>query len=134
VASFITIRRHIDQNITNSSLNAEKLSALFGLSRASLYRLFEPVGGVGHYIRASRLSRAYQEIVAPQNGNRRAGHIAMRLGFPSAAAFNRLFRETYGLSPTQARERALAPVADEHALILAAGAAGLSHYLGLLRK
>ena len=134
VASFVTIRRYIDQNIAASGLNADKLSATFGLSRASLYRLFEPVGGVGQYIRTARLSRAHREIVAPDNANCRAGHIAMRLGFPSANAFNRLFRETYGVSPKQARDRALAEVADEHALILAAGAAGLSQYLKLLRK
>lgn len=134
IASFIAIRRYIDQNIASPSLSAEKLSDLFGLSRASLYRLFEPVGGVGTYIRSARLSRAHQEIVAPQNGGCRAGHIAMRLGFPSPAAFNRLFKETYGVSPKEARERALAPVADEHALVLAAGGAGLSHYLGLLQK
>jgi AraC-like DNA-binding protein len=134
VASFVAIRRYIDQNIASPSLNAEKLAALFGLSRASLYRLFEPVGGVGTYIRTARLSRAHQEIVAPQNADRRAGHIAMSLGFPSPAAFNRAFRETYGLSPKQARERALAPVAAEQALVLAAGGAGLSHFLGLLQK
>jgi AraC-like DNA-binding protein len=133
VAAFVTIRRHIDQNIAAPGLNAERLSALFGLSRASLYRLFEPVGGVGHYIRSARLSRAYQEIVAPQNGGRRAGHIAMRLGFPSPAAFNRLFKETYGVTPTEARARALSPVAGEHALALPAGAGGLSHYLVMAR-
>lgn len=134
VASFVAIRRYIDQNIASPSLSAEKLSTLFGLSRASLYRLFEPVGGVGTYIRNARLSRAHQEIVAPKNADCRAGHIAMRLGFPSPAAFNRLFKETYGVTPKAARERALAPVADQHALVAPAGGAGLSHFLGLLQK
>ena len=43
----------------------------FGLSRAALYRHFEPVGGIAAYIRSARHSRAYQEIVAPEFANQR---------------------------------------------------------------
>ena len=134
VKSFLSIRRYIDQNLKSPGLDADKLAAVFGLSRASLYRLFEPVGGVGTYIRSARLARAHQEITAPQNANFRPGHIALRLGFPSATAFGRLFRETYGISPKEARRRALDSVADEHMILNSCGQPQLSAFLRRTQK
>jgi AraC-like DNA-binding protein len=107
LATFVTIRHHIDQTLRSPTLSAETLATTFGLSRASLYRLFEPVGGVASYIRKSRLNRAYQDIVAAEYSNRRIGPIAYRLGFKNLSAFNRLFKNTYGVSPKEARERAI---------------------------
>ena len=107
LASFVTIRHHIDRTLLSPKLSVENLAATFGLSRASLYRLFEPVGGVASYIRKSRLNRAYQDIVTTELSNRRIGPIAYRLGFKNLSAFNRLFKETYGVSPKEARERAI---------------------------
>jgi AraC-like DNA-binding protein len=107
LASFVTIRRHIDRTLQSPTLSVDNLAATFGLSRASLYRLFEPVGGVASYIRKSRLNRAYQDIVAVEYSNQRIGPIAYRLGFKNLSAFNRLFKETYGISPSEARQRAI---------------------------
>jgi AraC-like DNA-binding protein len=104
-ASFVIIRRHIDQHLTLTSLNADSLAKRFGLSRASLYRLFEPVGGVAGYIRKARLERAYRELMASENSSRRIGPIAYSLGFRNVSAFNRLFKAHYGVSPREARER-----------------------------
>jgi len=107
LASFVTIRRFIDRNLTSPELDTKMIAESFGLSRASLYRLFEPLGGVAGYVRKRRLDRAYQEITAPGFANRRIGPIAYRLGFKNVSAFNRVFRETYGVSPGQARATAL---------------------------
>jgi AraC-like DNA-binding protein len=112
LASFVSIRRHIDQNLRSPALAADALARTFGLSRASLYRLFEPVGGVARYIRNARLNRAYQDIVATELSNRRIAPVAYRLGFKNLSAFNRLFKETYGVSPGEARNRALRGLAD----------------------
>jgi AraC-like DNA-binding protein len=112
LATFVSIRRHIDQNLRSPALNADGLARTFGLSRASLYRLFEPVGGVARYIRSARLSRAYQDIVATENANRRIAPVAYRLGFKNLSAFNRLFKESYGVSPGAARDRALRGLAN----------------------
>ncbi|WP_294539536.1 helix-turn-helix domain-containing protein [uncultured Rhodoblastus sp.] len=112
LASFVSIRRHIDQNLRSPALDAEALARTFGLSRASLYRLFEPVGGVASYIRGARLNRAYQDIVATELSNRRIAPVAYRLGFKNLSAFNRLFKQTYGVSPGEARHRALHGLAD----------------------
>ncbi len=105
VTSFVTIRR-FDRHLTSSALDADQVAKTFGLSRASLNRLFEPIGGVAKYIRKARLRRAYQEIAAPELANQRIGQIAFRLGFKNVSAFNRLFHETYGVAPNALREKA----------------------------
>jgi AraC-like DNA-binding protein len=81
----------------------DKLARTFGLSRASLYRLFEPVGGVASYIRTRRLARARQELTAPGLEDRRIGPIAYRAGFHSIPAFNSAFRPAYGQTPRSTR-------------------------------
>jgi AraC-like DNA-binding protein len=123
-ASFVTIRRHIDQHLRQPSLNADVLAKWFGLSRASLYRLFEPVGGVAFYIRKALLARASQEIAASDDSSHRIGPVAYRIGFKNVSAFNHLFNEHYGVKPGEAREfsrtmsSALAPgEADEKATL-----------------
>lgn len=107
LASFVTIRRYIDRNLTSLKLDADSIAKSFGLSRASLYRLFEPVGGIAGYIRRQRLNRAYQEITAAALSNRRISLIAHQSGFKNVGSFNRAFREAYGISPGEARAAAL---------------------------
>jgi AraC-like DNA-binding protein len=79
--SFTTISRFIEANLVSRDLSVAKISSTFGLSRATLYRLFEPVGGVACYIRSRRLVRA-------RNDPDRTDCLA---GFQSIAAFNRAF-------------------------------------------
>lgn len=105
LASFVTIRRYIDRNLTSAVLDADAIAKSFGLSRASLYRIFEPVGGIANYIRKARLNRAYQEVTSLELSDRRIGQIAFNLGFRNIPAFNRLFHKVYGLSPSKAREQ-----------------------------
>jgi AraC-like DNA-binding protein len=84
--SFTTVSRFIEANLARRELNVEKIASTFGLSRASLSRLFEPVGGVAGYIRSRRLVRARNELTAPGLQDRRIGPIAYRAGFQSIAA------------------------------------------------
>lgn len=106
------IRRHIAANLHSPALDAEALSALFRVSRTRLYRLFEPLGGVARYIQEQRLARAYAELASPAHDHRRVYDIAYALGFTSEAHFSRLFRSTFGLSPSDARARAQAARVD----------------------
>ncbi len=103
LASFVTVRRFIDRNLKSRDLSPQTIARDFGLSRASLYRLFEPVGGIAGYIRKQRLKQAFQEITAADLSNQRIGQIAYRFGFKNVSAFSRLFRDTYGVSPREAR-------------------------------
>lgn len=103
--TFVTLCRYIEGNLTARDLGVEKLAATFGLSRASLYRLFEPVGGVASFIRERRLARAVQELTTPGLQDRRIGPIAYQAGFHSIAAFNRAFRAAYGETPRDIRKQ-----------------------------
>ena len=108
LASFLTIRRFIDRNLTSPELGPELLCQQFGLSRSTLYRLFEPAGGVAGYIRRQRLHRAFQEVVATGYSNQRIGLIGYRLGFRNTSDFTRTFRQSFGMSPSEARREAQA--------------------------
>jgi AraC-like DNA-binding protein len=116
--SFVVISRYIETHLAAKDLSADSLAMTFGLSRASLYRLFEPTGGVASYIRARRLARVQQEITAAGLGNRRIAPIAYRYGFRSIPAFNRAFKSTYGQTPREAlaAKRSSLPSASAHAL------------------
>jgi AraC-like DNA-binding protein len=132
LASFVTVRRYVDSKLSSPDLSASSIAAEFGLSRASLYRLFEPAGGIAKYIRKVRLSRAYQEITAAEFSNRRIGFIAYQLGFKNVSAFSRLFHEVYGLTPGEARERARQTVAKPEYAVPARPGESLTRWLDAL--
>ena len=132
LATFVTVRRYIDRKLASPDLSANSIAAEFGLSRASLYRLFEPAGGIAKYIRKVRLSRAYQEITAAEFSNRRIGFIAYQLGFKNVSAFSRLFHEVYGVTPGEARVRARQTVARPEYAVPAEPGESLTRWLDAL--
>lgn len=103
VTSLVALRRTIDANLANSDLDPGFLCQHLGMSRATLYRLFEPLGGVRRYIQQRRLTRAYQAITDPERTGDRIGAIATRYGFSNDSVFSRAFREAFGMSPTDLR-------------------------------
>jgi AraC-like DNA-binding protein len=102
-ASLQPLRRTIEANLANRDLGPEFLSRHAGVSRATLYRLFEPIGGVRAYIQQRRLTRAYQMITDPAHARLRVGTIAAHCGFSNDSVFSRAFREAYGVSPSDLR-------------------------------
>jgi AraC-like DNA-binding protein len=106
------IQRHIAAHLDSPALQAEALCAQFRISRSQLYRLFEPLGGVAHYIQEQRVTRACAELCNPAHDHRRIYEIAFALGFSSEAHFSRVFRATFGLSPSDVRARAQATRVD----------------------
>ncbi|HZX85966.1 MAG TPA: helix-turn-helix domain-containing protein [Reyranella sp.] len=106
------IQRHISAHLDSPALGAEALCAQFRISRSQLYRLFEPLGGVAHYVQEQRVTRACAELCNPAHDHRRIYEIAFALGFSSEAHFSRVFRSTFGLSPSDVRGRAQATRVD----------------------
>ncbi len=102
----LMIRREIEQGLGDRMLGPELLAARFGLSRAALYRLFEPLGGVGTYVRRRRLARAFHEVTSPRHFHERIGTIAYRWGFTDLTNFGRRFRQAYEMTPREARQAA----------------------------
>lgn len=97
-------KAEIERNLHLSDLSISRICAVIGLSRASLYRLFEQHGGVRTYIQERRLRRAAEDLTSPALAHRYIYDIAFNWGFSSEAHFSRAFKARFGLSPKQARD------------------------------
>ncbi len=118
------VRRIIDENLSSWSLGTRRLAKLSGMSRTTLYRLFEPYGGVMRYIQRERLLRAHRIITGPRH--RRIQEVAEELCFSDASSFARAFRREFGYTASELQQgrlgaaqpagpRAAGPVADRNA-------------------
>lgn len=105
--SLMRIRQYIDAGLGSSDLSANSIAAHFGLSRASLYRLFAPVGGIADYIRSRRLHRAFFDLANSDARSLRISEVARRWQLGTDAHFTRTFKAAYGITPRAAREAAL---------------------------
>jgi len=110
--SLETCRRLIDATLHDRDMGPELLCKKLGVSRAKLYRMFEPLGGVSQYIQQRRLMRAYRIVVDPTHAGERISSIATRCGFTNISAFNRAFRQAHGMSPTELRLAAMSAELD----------------------
>lgn len=107
-ATRAAVQGYIEERLGDPGLNATPICAHFGLSRATLYRLFEPLGGVNAYMRTRRLNRAYRALRGALNSQTRVSSIASDLGFQSLTSFSRDFRARFGVSPLDVRRAAAA--------------------------
>ncbi len=94
--------RIIQARLFDPTLRAETLRRELGVSRSRLYRLFEPFGGVTHYIQHRRLLDAHSALADP-NDQRRIIEIAEQRCFNDGTEFSRAFRREFGCSPTDVR-------------------------------
>lgn len=98
-----TIRRravHVFDTLSHRSQpSVEDVAKAIGVSRSSLYRAFEPMGGVLTYVRHRRLARVYAalRIGGPQPVS--LDVLATQQGFASAAQLSTAFRERFGFAP-----------------------------------
>lgn len=96
----IRIKQHIEARLGDGELSGETIAAQFGLSRASLYRLFTPYGGVARYLRSRRLHQAFFDLATP---SARAVDVAERWHLGTEENFARAFKAAYGITPRMAR-------------------------------
>ena len=98
-ALFDLICQHIERHLASPELGTNSLLKEFGVSRASLYRMFENDGGVRNYISTRRLFRAVHMISTNPLRRGQVTEAAERWGFNSAVSFNRSVKRTFGTSP-----------------------------------
>ncbi len=93
------MHRFVIDNIHDLGLNVETLCRKFDVSRATVFRDFEP-GGLQHFLLLHRLDRALNDIANGPAIRGRIALIANQWGFSSPAHFSRAFREHFGVSPS----------------------------------
>ncbi|WP_299743316.1 helix-turn-helix domain-containing protein [uncultured Tateyamaria sp.] len=108
------IQRYIEMNINNPSLDPSLLCERFGVSRASLYRLFDEADGVKAYIARRRTQLAMAELCRSpaRRGNVRS--VAEKFGFHDRRQFNRAFRKFTGTTPISVIGSSISGAPDFH--------------------
>lgn len=95
--------RYIEERLKWDKLDVDAISGAIGVSRRTLFRLFENAGGVQHYIQNRRLEGVRQELV-DFGEVRRISEIAAEYGFRRSDHFARVFKRRFGHSASDARD------------------------------
>lgn len=94
----------IDRHCSDPNLTPDRVAAVVGCSRASLYRAFARRGAtVAQAIWDARLQRALHLLMVRAEGRPAIASIAWQCGFRQPATFTRMFRRHFGFAPVDAR-------------------------------
>ncbi|WP_257666308.1 hybrid sensor histidine kinase/response regulator transcription factor [Parapedobacter tibetensis] len=93
----------VENNMDNPQYGVEDLGKDIGLSRGHLYRKLQSITGQNpaDFIRSIRLKRAAQLL---RDSQLHVTEIADMVGFNTLKYFNKHFKETFGMTPTQYRD------------------------------
>lgn len=105
-SQFGAICRRIDRQIGDPSVDANLFIDEFHVTRATLYRMFKPHGGIGRYILGRRLNGVLRDLSNPKRLNEQIDTTLRRWGFANHTAAGRAFRHAYGMTPSECRARA----------------------------
>lgn len=97
------IERFIERNVARADLGPDLLCAHFGLSRATLYRLMTPRGGVADLVRRHRIAHAHLLLTTAPGRDLAFAEIARRAGFKSLRTLRRGLQDTYAASARDLR-------------------------------
>ncbi len=103
-AQIIRIRKFIEDNFHNPALDPDTLCRNFAISRAGLYRIFAPLGGVADFIRIRRLKRAFELISNSWQNQKSISEIAFVCGFSDLNTFARAFKSRFSMTPSEVRD------------------------------
>jgi AraC-like DNA-binding protein len=95
------IKEYICANIQSADLNVVNICTKYHISRAKLYSITAPVGGVSSFIRKQRLHHAYRLLCIHEETKVQISTIAFQSGFKSLSNFSLLFKEEFGISPSE---------------------------------
>lgn len=92
-------RRLIEANLGTPDFSVQDIIEATGMSRAGLYRLFEPQGGVARYIQMCRLRQLRARLDDRAFDHQSLAALAPMLGFSGESHAGRLFKQAFGVSP-----------------------------------
>ncbi|WP_166347962.1 helix-turn-helix domain-containing protein [Phytoactinopolyspora limicola] len=101
------IRSYIDDNLAATDLGPSRIAAEHFISTRHLHGLFREQGTtVSSWIRERRLERCRRDLLDPVHAQRPVAAVAAKWGFVDAAHFSRVFKATFGQSPSELRNSA----------------------------
>ena len=106
-AALISVKQFVDRHLHLNTLGPDLIAKHLGVSRASLFRICQPIGGVMALVRTRRLLVA-RRMLNNMSTSRSVKSIAYALGFSDQSSFNRAYKQQFGFSPTETREFYLA--------------------------
>lgn len=90
----------VEQHLGDEGIGTEEFAAKMFISRMQLHRKLTALTnhGISDFVRAYRLDRAYAML---QNREGNVGEVADRTAFSSTKHFARVFKEKFGISPSE---------------------------------
>lgn len=102
------IRHYIETRLHEPDLTPQRIADASGISTRALYQLFDgETGAVAGWILNRRLERIHADLTNPTHDALPIAQIALNHGFRNAAHFSRRFRQKFGASPREIRQRVL---------------------------
>ncbi|GGG46866.1 AraC family transcriptional regulator [Kocuria dechangensis] len=99
----------VEAHLSQPDLDPPTIARAHYISVRRLHQVFQEEGTtVSAWIRTRRLERCRRALEDPMSAGVPVARIAARWGFTDGAHFSRVFKAAYGISPSQARARALA--------------------------
>lgn len=99
---------YIESNLDDPDLGIEQIARALNCSARTIHKCFEgEAQTIGRAIWDRRLERCRGELVDPSTADCSITEIAHRWGFSDSQHFSRAFRQRYGLTPRECRNRAL---------------------------
>ena len=106
------IMKCINENLSDSDFNVEKLTEQVGISRAQLHRKMKEITGIsaGDFIRNLRLEQAARLI---RENKINVTQVAYAVGFNNQTHFSTVFKKHYGMTPTEYQSASQAKLNDK---------------------
>ena len=106
-ARLLAVKQDIARYLDRSDLTAAALAARHRCTPRLIQRLFETAGTTfTQYVLAQRLARARDMLASPRFDGEKISSIAYDCGFNDVSYFNRVFRRSFGVSPSDVRAEA----------------------------
>lgn len=103
---FRIIQGYIDTHLADSQLCPGSIADAHFISLRSLHKIFAESGNtVSEWIRTRRLEHCRRDLSDPFQHHVPVGAVGARWGLPDAAHFSKVFRATYGSSPSAFRSQ-----------------------------
>jgi AraC-like DNA-binding protein len=103
----VSVREYIEANLSDPQLSPASIAAAHFISTRHLHNVFHESGTtVASWIRSQRLDGARRELRDPLHAGKSVAAVAARWGFLDAAHFSRIFRDAFGMSPSDWRRGA----------------------------